>query len=171
MQRLFWVLRWPLYAYGLFVVLLIAVHLASPDPAATTFPTKCPHHKRLGCSRVAVTEPHAARGLDPLRLASPLNATQAAVAEWIGGQPGGRVLRSSPGFIHARFTTLVFGFADDLFVGLRCDGEGNSVVEAQGQLRIGKSDLGVNARRNQKLFAAVGAAAGGLPQGRCKATL
>ena len=43
------------------------------------------------------------------------------------------------------------------------------MVEVQGQLRIGKSDLGVNGRRNVRFMQALGKAAedGRLPQGLC----
>ena len=46
------------------------------------------------------------------------------------------------------------------------------VVEVQGQLRLGKGDLGVNGRRNQRFMLALSnaAAAGELEAGRCEQT-
>jgi uncharacterized protein (DUF1499 family) len=164
-QQLFWFFRWPVYGLGLFVTLLIAIHAASPDPRIAAFPAACPRHKHLGCSRVAEKASHATRGLQPLPVPAALNETQAAVSAWVEGQVGARVLFAQPGFLHARFVTPVFGFGDDFMVGLRCGAEGVTIVEAQGQLRLGQSDLGVNARRNQRFFDALGAAK--LPAGTC----
>lgn len=50
-----------------------------------------------------------------------------------------------------------------------CNEEQQVVVEVQGQLRLGKSDLGVNARRNQQFLLALSKAAraGEIPAGQC----
>ena len=53
--------------------------------------------------------------------------------------------------IHARAVSIVWGFADDMFVNISGDGKkdtGSSTVEIQIQLRLGSYDFGVNARRN-----------------------
>jgi uncharacterized protein (DUF1499 family) len=81
-----------------------------------------------------------------------INTTQEVVRRWLDSESSATVLVDVPGFMHARMVTLFFGFADDFLVGLRCDEDGNAVVEAQGQLRIGQSDLGVNARRNKRFY-------------------
>jgi hypothetical protein len=54
-------------------------------------------------------------------------------------------------------------------VRLSCGKDGRVVVEAQGQLRLGVGDWGVNARRNALLLGALrdAAAAGKLPRGSC----
>lgn len=164
-QKLFYALRWPVLGYGAFVALLITIRLNSPDPKMNAFPDSC-NGNYLGCSRVAEHHIQAPKGLEPLRLSSSLNATQMAVEAWINGQVGARVLASSPGFVHARVVTPVWGFADDFMVRLRCDSESERVlVEAQGQLRIGKSDLGVNGRRNRQFFTWL--AQKPLPEGHC----
>lgn len=54
--------------------------------------------------------------------------------------------------MHARFVTWLWGFADDFFVSVRCNDVGSAVIEVQGQLRLGQSDLGVNARRNKRFW-------------------
>lgn len=50
-HQLLWRLRWLIYANGVFVALLIAIHLASPDPRPlpAAFPAACPREKRFGC--------------------------------------------------------------------------------------------------------------------------
>lgn len=164
-QKLFYALRWPVLGYGVFVVLLITIRLNSPDPIMDAFPESCGGN-HLGCSRVAEHHPQAPKGLEPLYLSSSLNVTQAAVEAWINDQVGARVLASSPGFVHARVVTPVWGFADDFMVSLRCSGDSEkALVEAQGQLRIGKSDLGVNGRRNRQFFTWL--AQKPLPAGSC----
>lgn len=151
-QRLLFLLRWPIIAYGVYVALLIAVHVSSPDPKITSFPTSCPVWNRFGCSRIAETSSQSARGLSPLHIKAPMNVTHAAVIEWIGSRGRSAVLVDKPNFIHARVLSLVFNFADDFMVHLKCSKEGRTVVEVQGQLRLGQSDMGVNARRNQMFF-------------------
>lgn len=151
-QKLFLVLRWPLYAYGVFIALLIAIHLSSPDPHFAAFPSMCPSGKRFGCARIADSAPYVARGMNPLRVNLDIDVTQEVVRRWLASESGATVLVDIPGFMHVRVVTLFWGFADDFLVGLRCDEEGHAVVEAQGQLRIGKSDLGVNARRNKRFY-------------------
>jgi uncharacterized protein (DUF1499 family) len=156
-QRLFYILRWPVLGFGFYVALLITIRYnSSPDPRFNSFPLSCGDNFH-GCSRIAKTNPQASHGLAPLLLAASMNDTQAAVQEWINSQTGTRIIYSlsaSKGiFFHARVVTPVFGFADDFMVGLTCDKEsGKVLVEAQGQLRIGKSDLGVNFRRNKRLL-------------------
>jgi uncharacterized protein (DUF1499 family) len=179
-QRLIFAFRWLVYLYGAFAVLLIVVHIASPDPRIAGFPDKC--SSRFGCSRVAELSSHGARGMQPVRIASTLNATQAAVEAWINSQNRARILYSAPGFVHVRFLSLIWGFADDFFVGLRCDDhssgddrkegdvrDGLLVVETQGQLRVGKGDLGVNARRNKGFIEWLEQAKDELPVGNCAA--
>lgn len=120
-QRLFWRLRWLVYAYGGLVLLLLVVRLRSPDVPAAAFPSACAPSLWYGCARVADAVPHGGwRGAAPLRLAAPLPDVQGAVERWVREQPQAAVLRSAPGLLHARFVSLVLGFADDLYVGLRC---------------------------------------------------
>lgn len=151
-QRLFFVLRWPLYGYGIFIALLIAIHLTSPDPHVASFPTACPNGNKFGCSRIAETAPQSTRGLAPFILeATSRETAQSLVVTWLLDN-GGSVLLNTPGFVHARFVTWLWGFADDFFVSVRCNDVGSAVIEVQGQLRLGQSDLGVNARRNKRFW-------------------
>ena len=169
-QRLFFYLRWPIVGYGVFVALLLTIRITSPDPHLVAFPDSCPANNKLGCSRVAVDQPHGPRGVTPLFLPASLNATQAAIQGWIWAQAGSRIVYATPGFIHARVVTPIWGFADDFFVSLRCEPDHKQVVvETQGQLRIGKSDLGVNGRRNKNFFAWLKQKQDELPEEECLA--
>jgi hypothetical protein len=71
-------------------------------------------------SRIAESNPHAARHLQPLHLAATLADVQAWAADWVQAQAQARLLRDSrPGFLHARILTVFWGFADDFMVSLR----------------------------------------------------
>lgn len=165
--KLMWIFRWPIYGYGLFALLLVLIHVASPNPRVKGFPDACPRDRRFACSRVAFNNYHAARGLQPLQIPATSPDVQNLVEKWINSQSGTRILRSNSGFIHARFLSLILGFADDVFVGLKCDVEGHTIVEVQGQSRIGYSDLGVNHRRNARLLQAVQVLSQALPEDAC----
>jgi hypothetical protein len=72
------------------------------------------------CSRIAESNPHGARHLQPLHLAASMPDVQAWVAAWVGEQSQARLLRDTrPGFLHARILTFFFGFADDFMASLR----------------------------------------------------
>lgn len=51
----------------------------------------------------------------------------------------------------------------------RCNDEQQTVVEVQSQLRLGRSDFGVNARRNERFLVELSQAfqAGLIPEGAC----
>ena len=173
-QKLMFSLRWLIYAYGALALVLVLVHVSSPDPVVTAFPTKCT--SRFGCSRVAEMDKHHAAGLKPPRFQAPLNETLRIIEGWISDQNGASILYDNSGFIHARFVSFFFGFADDFYVRVRCvpslehghPGDGAEeinadghlddsvpselIVEVQGQLRIGRGDLRVNALRNQRFI-------------------
>jgi len=163
-QRLFYILRWPVLGFGIYVALLITIRYNSPDPQLTSFPASCGNAIH-GCSRIARKNAQTTpRGIEPSLIYSSINDTQTAVEAWMTSQAGLRVIYSSKtssknlnedgkGFVHARVVTPIWGFADDFMVGLTCDKDsGKVLVEAQGQLRIGKRDLGVNSRRNKRFY-------------------
>ncbi|GAB4820134.1 hypothetical protein N2152v2_007180 [Parachlorella kessleri] len=172
-QQLLWRLRWLIYANGLLIATMILIHLSSPDPRPPplAFPAACPVNKRFGCSRVAQTGQHgAARGVAPLLVEADVVFVQRAAEDWVGMQTHARILATSPGFFHARFVSFFWGFADDFYASIRCHNSSHAVVEVQGQLRLGTSDLGVNKRRNRRALEALELAArdGTIPEGRCE---
>ena len=89
-QQLLWRLRWLIYLYGVFIALLIAIHLASPDPRPepAAFPAECPRDVRFGCSRVAEAAQHGARGLAPAYLESSVEFVQVRGRGRAGGRAG-----------------------------------------------------------------------------------
>lgn len=55
-------------------------------------------------------------------------------------------------YMHFRVLSTIFGFADDFLIRVSAEKDSRTItIIAQGQLRLGVSDLGVNAQRNMKL--------------------
>eukprot|EP00873_Tetraselmis_striata_P022963 jgi/Tetstr1/443227/TSEL_031265.t1 len=146
------------------LLLVAAVACATPDPTFPAFPTRCPPSLPAGCSRIAAENPQRDGGWAPLRAAgASAAAAEGAVAAWAEGE-GGYLLReddlldaggSQGRFLHYRFLSQWFGFPDDMLIRISIqEGEG-VMVEVQGQLRIGYSDMDVNYRRNVRCLRAV----------------
>lgn len=84
-------------ALGAFVVLLLLVRAASPDPsgaAAGAFPDACT--KPQGCGRIALRHPHRAGHEAPLALPTTLAGARGAVRAWMGAAPRVEVLYDGP---------------------------------------------------------------------------
>mmetsp|Transcript_37825 Transcript_37825/g.63616 ORF Transcript_37825/g.63616 Transcript_37825/m.63616 type:complete len:317 (-) Transcript_37825:38-988(-) len=156
-----------LIALAIFVSLLGAIRFSSPDPSYDTFPSACSASMMEGCSRVAYASPHRDLGLTPLNMHLSIPNIQRLVTSWAtADEPRGHVVVTSSSskhiLFHARFASFVFGFVDDLVVDAKCaadddtEAEGECakvVLQAQGQLRIGQSDLNVNQKRIARLWA------------------
>ncbi|MDE3154495.1 MAG: DUF1499 domain-containing protein [Acidobacteriota bacterium] len=63
------------------------------------------------------------------------------------------------GRIEATATTFWFGFKDDIVIRIQADPGGGTRVDMRSESRIGRSDIGTNARRIRKYLAALKAAA------------
>ena len=72
---------------------------------------------------------------------------------------GWRIVAAAPaeGRLEASDTTRWFGFTDDIVVRVRANPQG-SRIDVRSASRVGRSDLGVNARRVRTFLAAVGKA-------------
>jgi hypothetical protein len=139
------------------------VRLLSPDPRLLAFPAACPVWLPDGCARAADV-PHVPGGVPPLRTPPlrtlTLQASRAAVAaaarSWAAERAPtrGTQLHDStpPGFLHLRFVSRLFGFADDVYLSVTCDEDGTARLQAHSQLRLGRGDLGVNAARLRALW-------------------
>jgi len=148
-----------------FVVVLLLVRVASPDPRITTFPSSCDEApSALGCARLAADsqwrmEEAGGPVVPPsTRAMTSADAFQAA-REFFEDRhvDMSTVLRSEKfreggGFLHARCVTLVMGYADDVLVRVR-EESGEVVAEVQSQLRFGVGDMGTNSARIQKFNA------------------
>ena len=144
---------------------LAAIHLVSWDRSLDTFPQDVFGMGAVaGSCRVARTNSHLTGGLTPPSVLGSLDDVEARVLRFIRQDEMGRtgVLRQTRGtdsagrataFVHSRHVSLVFGFADDMFVQITEEGNKKCLVEYQGQLRLGGGDLGVNQGRAKRLFA------------------
>jgi uncharacterized protein (DUF1499 family) len=72
-------------------------------------------------------------------------------------EPRTRLVTATPGYLHAEVRSRLFGFVDD--VEARLD-PATGQLELRSASRVGKSDLGVNGARLERLLAALAA-----PQG------
>ena len=127
---------------------------AAPDvaalPAGARLPA-CPGTPNCVCSEPATPDD---RRVDPL----PLGAAGAAdpPAAWgrlkaAIGDLGGAIQSDTGTLLHAVFRTPVLRFPDDLLARLDA---GAGVIQIRSSSRVGRSDLGANRRRVEKLRAA-----------------
>ena len=108
-----------------------------------------------GGNAVASQQKRAYRDLAPLVLPVPPDRAFAR-AEAAARALGWRIVAAAPaeGRLEASDTTLWFGFTDDIVVRVRPAPQG-SRIDVRSASRVGRSDLGVNARRIRSFLAAV----------------
>ncbi|MEM7196681.1 MAG: DUF1499 domain-containing protein [Pseudomonadota bacterium] len=83
----------------------------------------------------------------------PLNASESKYWERLPEvvrQDGGKIRSDTFGYIHATYTSTVFRFVDD--IEFRLD-EAGRVIHVRSSSRVGKSDLGANRRRVERIRA------------------
>jgi len=89
-----------------------------------------------------------AHSIAPLTYTGPWPAARQKLLAVIRSMPRSRVVAEQEDYIHAEFTSAVFGFVDD--VEFRVDAAAH-VIHVRSAARAGYSDLGVNRRRVEKL--------------------
>lgn len=149
----------------LFAALLTLVRALGSDGMAKGprlgFPGQCPRGFEVGCARVALTYANGADDLQPLMLSASTEAAERAVRRWVASEPRSTILAegstdsaefSPVVYVHSRHLSFLWGFPDDLWVRLTPQGDGATLVEAQGSLRVGKGDMGVNGKRIGRLW-------------------
>jgi len=129
-----------LQGIGLFLVVLLAARLV----AAFIWPT-------INDVKTGETPQYA--DLQPQHFNQPYDrvfAVALATAQALGWEITAQ--DRNQGEIHAVATTLVFRFKDDVTITISHDGQG-AVVNVRSHSRIGKGDLGTNARRIRRFQA------------------
>jgi uncharacterized protein (DUF1499 family) len=108
-----------------------------------------------GGAAVAAQQKRAYPEVTPLTLTLPPDRAFARV-EAAARSLGWRIVASAPaeGRLEASDTTRWFGFTDDIVVRVRATAQG-SRIDVRSASRVGRSDLGVNARRIRALLNAV----------------
>jgi uncharacterized protein (DUF1499 family) len=127
----------------------ITTDTAAPPPfvALRDARAAAPNGVDYGGAAVAAQQARAYADIVSLRVAAPPERVFAA-AEAAARQMGWRVAAAVPGEgrLEATATTPWFGFKDDVVVRVAGDGRGTK-VDVRSASRVGRSDLGVNARR------------------------
>jgi uncharacterized protein (DUF1499 family) len=97
---------------------------------------------------VSSDAPDAAHKVEPFSVLGWPEAAWPTVLEGVQSLPRTTVVEESAGYLHAESASAVFGFVDDLELHLRVS---EAVIAVRSASRVGRSDLGVNRRRVEKL--------------------
>jgi uncharacterized protein (DUF1499 family) len=124
------------------------------DPPAFVAVLELPENLDRDMAYPAEFREHQRRGypdLGPIQVATPPAATLNRIAD-IAQELGWTVVArdDAAGTLEATETSRVFLFVDDVVVRVRAS-EGGSVVDVRSKSRVGRSDLGANAARIQRL--------------------
>jgi len=117
-------------------------------------------HLRACLSRPNCVRSGGASGASPLQAieAREPDAAWRAVIEILAAEPRAEIVSQTDRYVHARFTTPVFRFIDDVEF-LR--DEENGRIDFRSASRVGYSDLGANRRRMERLLGEIQRRMGG----------
>ena len=110
----------------------------------------CPGTPNCVSSRAA-DESHR---VEPLEIAGDPAAAFRRAAAAVRGLPRTRIVAEEEGYLHAECISRLFRFIDDLELELDAAG---GVIHVRSASRVGRSDLGVNRKRVEKVRAAYSA--------------
>jgi uncharacterized protein (DUF1499 family) len=133
---------------------LLRLPVAPPAPPATLGVTDgrlAPCPRRPNCVSSLATD--AVHGMPPIPGRDGGERTLAHVLAVVSAEPGARVVERRAGYVRAEFTTAVWRFVDD--AEFLWDDAGQ-VVHFRSASRIGRSDLGANRRRMERIARLVG---------------
>jgi uncharacterized protein (DUF1499 family) len=89
-----------------------------------------------------------ARYLPPVPMGQPASIAQERVRQILDAEPRAEVLRDEPGYLHAVFRSPIMGFPDDVEIYFD---EPAGLIHFRSASRLGRSDLGVNYARMERL--------------------
>ena len=84
----------------------------------------------------------------PFQLLRPAADAWHAMSSVVAGLPRAKIIRQTDNYLHAECSSAVFGFVDDLELHLRPE---QNLIAVRSAARLGRSDLGVNRKRVEKL--------------------
>ena len=138
----------------------ITTDLDDPPRFVAVLPLRrgAPNGAEYGGPALAAQQRAGYPDLGPARLAAPPDQVFARVTE-VARRLGWVIVEAAPaeGRLEATDRTRWFGFRDDIVVRVRPDGPG-SRVDVRSVSRVGRSDLGTNARRIHRFVEALQAA-------------
>lgn len=103
---------------------------------------------RMRCVSSLATDPD--RRVEPIRYAGTADAARLALVRILAQMDGAQVVTQSEDYVHARFTSRVMRWVDDLELSLA---PGERVVHVRSASRIGYYDFDVNRERIETLRA------------------
>lgn len=115
-----------------------------PDGLGPRDGTLAPCPDTPNCVHTGNRHPEGTEGID---LADTEGDVTARLREVVEAMPRVEVVETSPGYIHAEATSRIFRFVDDLELLVAPDGE----LVVRSASRVGRSDLGANEDRVQRL--------------------
>lgn len=154
--------NWYIMARRLPMIHDISTDTANPPRFVAILPLRkdAANPAQYGGPEVAAKQQAAYGDIRPLPVAvSPSQAYEIALEA--SRQMGWQIVAGSPseGRVEAVATTLWFGFRDDIVIRVTAAANGGSIVDIRSVSRVGKSDIGTNARRIRAFLETVAAAA------------
>lgn len=154
------IVRWPVYTFAIWVVLVVLIQISAPAPNVENMPTSCPEGSE-NCVRVAADDTsYRADGLEPPLVEGTIDEARRVLWTWLEDEKGGKHLSSNTEqmgevlFFHGQDNTEFWFFPDDIFAHTECESDGNrTLVTLQSQSRLGVGDLGENHARLSSLIA------------------
>ena len=133
----------------------ISTDTENPPQLAATLPLRssAENSPAYGGAKLAAEQKRAYPDIAPLMLAEPPRAAFERVQR-AAGEMGWRIMSADPsgGRLEAIDRTLWFGFQDDIVVRIVA-AEGGSRVDVRSVSRVGRNDIGTNARRVRAFLA------------------
>lgn len=126
---------------SVFVVLAIISRFSEPPKWSYDKLTECPKKPNCVCSEYKNDRYHY---IEPVSLDYTNNLKEFSILTKLIKKMGGKIEREDKNYIHATFSSRLFGFIDDLQ--LRLDASENK-IHIRSSSRVGYSDGGVNRRR------------------------
>jgi uncharacterized protein (DUF1499 family) len=105
---------------------------------------ECPDSTNCVSTQAADPEHH----MDPIPFTQSAEEAQQQLKAVIRSMPRSRIVNSISGYIHAEFSSPLFGFVDDLEVAID---ETEQLIHFRSASRTGLSDLGVNRKRMDQI--------------------
>ncbi|PLX63534.1 DUF1499 domain-containing protein [Sedimenticola selenatireducens] len=129
----------------LFFILAMVSRSGEPPGLAGGMLSKCPDRPNCVCSEYVEDTAHH---IPPIPIPPDNQQNILPLLTSIIGEMGGTVLAERDGYLAATFSSVVFGFVDDLEV--RID-TARQLIHIRSGSRVGYSDGGVNAKRTEQL--------------------
>lgn len=129
------------------LLMLTLFTLADSEPALA----QCPDTPN--CVSTLAEDPE--KRMDPIPYEGDLEAARALLLDLLESEPRVKLDRQEERYIHAVFTSAIFRFKDD--VEFLFD-EGRRLIHFRSASRVGRSDMGVNRERMERITARFAAA-------------